>query len=73
MIGKQKELLRNIKVKNKVAHAIYEKDKRFEYCFLSSVTAAFFKENESILYEIIKSFDFSHEDYGHPAIDLPEC
>jgi len=53
------------KEKNKVAHAIYGKDKKFEYCFESSVSTAFFKENESILYEIIKSFDFSHEDYGH--------
>lgn len=53
------------KEKNIISHAIYEKDKRFEYCFESSVSMAFFKENESILYEIIKSFDFSHEDYGH--------
>ena len=53
------------KEKNHVTHAIYEKDKKFEYCFESSVTTAFFKENESILYEIIKSFNFSHEDYGH--------
>lgn len=56
------------KEKNKVAHAIYEKDKRFEYCFESSVTKAFFKENESILYEIIKSFDFtSYVGHGYPV------
>jgi hypothetical protein len=62
------------KEKNKITHAIYEEDKNYEYCFESSVTMAFFKENESILYEVIKSFDFMYcEGYGHPAIDLPEC
>ena len=55
------------KEKNHVTHAIYEKDKKFEYCFESSVTKAFFKENESILYEIIKSFDFIHYvGHGYP-------
>ena len=55
------------KEKNHVTHAIYEKDKKFEYCFEFSVTKAFFKENESILYEIIKSFDFIHYvGHGYP-------
>jgi len=66
-------ILYSKKENNKVIHAVYEKDDKFEYCFLSSVTSTFFKENESILYEIIKSFDFIHEDdgyYGYPKTNI---
>lgn len=67
-------ILYSKKEKNQITHSIYEEDKNYKYCFTSSVTMAFFKENESILYEVIKSFDFMYcEGYGHPAIDLPEC
>jgi len=66
-------ILYSKKENNKVIHAIYEKDDKFEYCFFSSVTSAFFKKNKSILYEIIKSFDFIHEDdnyYGYPKTNI---
>lgn len=68
-----KIILYSKKENNKVIHVIYEKDDKFEYCFSSSVTSAFFKKNESILYEIIKSFDFIHKDekyYGYPKLNL---
>jgi hypothetical protein len=66
-------ILYSKKENNKVIHAIYEKDDKFEYCFFSSVTSAFFKKNEFILYEIIKSFDFKYKDdsyYGYPKLNI---
>ena len=60
-------ILYSKKEKNKITHAIYEEDKDYEYCFKSSVTMAFFKENESIFYEIIRSFDFvNYVGHGFP-------